>query len=182
MDEEELKIVQILDTIVRQESVSAIIDSAVVRVQRKLAQDSGDLLAWEPIPLAAYDGRLPHMIHSSWVFVLRAQANTGAERHPNSHQRMMSYRGSGDLQIWTGEGRPSNEVRGWRSAPLISDSDAPIENRWISIPPNTWHQAVVPEEDWVVISFHTVPEDELMEERPDTADAQLTYQRRYMER
>ena len=114
------------------------------------------------------------MIRSSWVFVLRAQANTGAERHPNSHQRMMSYRGSGDFQLWTG-GR-------WRSNPLVSDSEAPIESRWVSIPPNIWHQGVVPTENWVVLSFHTVPEGELIEERPDTTDTELTHQRRYLDK
>lgn len=173
MDKEELKILQILDVITRQESVSAMIDSVVLQVERKLSRDFEALLAWEPVPLAAYGKRLPNMIRSSWVFVLRAQANTGAERHPNSHQRMMSYRGSGDLQIWTGER--------WCSNPLVSDSKARIENRWISIPPNMWHQAVVPKENWVVVSFHTVPEDELIEERPDASDTELTRQRRYLD-
>ena len=51
----------------------------------------------------------------------------------------------------------------------------------MSIPPNVWHQAVVIEDkDWVVVSFHTVPADELIEERPDTADSGRTHQRRYL--
>jgi len=139
MDKEELKILQVLDVITGQESVSAMIASVVLRVERNLSWDLGALLAWEPVPLATYGQRLSNMIRSSWVFVLRAQANTGAERHPNSHQRMMSYRGSGDLQIWTGER--------WCSNPLVSDSEARIENRWISIPPNMWHQAFNPQPD-----------------------------------
>ena len=173
MDKQELRILQIIDAITRQEPVRAVIDSVVLRVEQRLTQDFGALLAWEPVPLAMYGGRLPQIIRSSWVFVLRAQANTGTERHPNSHQRMMSYRGSGDLQIWNG-GR-------WCSNPLVSDSEVPIENRWISIPPYTWHQAVVPEENWVVLSFHTAHEDELIEERPDTTDTELTHQRRYLD-
>ena len=173
MDKQELKILQILDTIARQESVSELIGSVVLRVERWLTQDLGALLAYKPVPLATYGGRLPNIIRSSWVFVLRAQANTGAERHPNSRQRMMSYRGSGDLQIWTGER--------WRSNPLVSDSNTQIENRWISIPPNIWHQAVVTEANWIVVSFHTVPEDELIEERPDATNTGLTHQRRYLD-
>jgi hypothetical protein len=55
-----------------------------------------DVLAWEPIPLDLYKVPLPKAIHSSWVFILRANTVSGAERHPNSHQRMMSYRGTGD--------------------------------------------------------------------------------------
>ncbi len=171
MNKQELEILQVLDAIARQESVSIIIDSIVVRVEQKLAQDTEALLAWEPVPLATYGGELPDMLHSSWVFVARAETNTGAERHPNSCQRMMSYRGSGDLQIWTG-------VR-WRSNLLTSDPEEQIERRWISIPPNVWHRAAVPKENWVVLSFHTVPEDELTEERPDPTDTRLTHQRRY---
>ncbi len=169
-----MKILQILDAIARQESVRAMVDSVVLRVEQRLTQDFGALLAWEPVPLDTYGESLPNMIRSSWVFVVRAQANTGAERHPNSRQRMMSYRGSGDLQIGNG-GR-------WCSNPLVSDSEVPIESRWISISPNVWHQVVVPKENWVVLSFHTAPENELIEERPDTTDNKLTHRRRYSDK
>jgi hypothetical protein len=173
MDKKELKILGALDTIVRRESACAAIDQIAWRVERKLTQDSATLLAWEPVPLATYGKRLPYVIQSSWVFVLRAQANTGAERHPNSRQRMISYTGSGDLQIWDGER--------WCSHHLVSNANAPIESRWLSIPPNVWHQAVIPVENWVVVSFHTVLVDELIEERPDAIDAGLTHRRKYME-
>ena len=171
MDKQELKILQILDAIIRQESVRAVIDSLILRVERTLSQDVLLSLSWEPVPLATY-GEIPIVIHSSWVFAIPAQAKTGAERHPNSHQRMMSYKGSGDLLIWTGEK--------WHSNHLMSNLNARIENRWISILPNTWHQAVVTKENWVVISFHTVPEDELIEERPDATNAGLIHQRTYL--
>ena len=85
---------------------------------------------------------------------------------------MMSYEGSGDLQTG-GEGQ-------WRSNPLISEAGAALEQRWISVPPNVWHQAVVPDHDWVVVSFHTVPAEELVEERPHTEDISRTQQRRYL--
>jgi hypothetical protein len=39
---------------------------------------------------------------------------------------------------------------------------------------------VVAEDDWVVVSFHTVPSDELIEERPHDADSNRTQQRRYV--
>jgi hypothetical protein len=168
----ELKTLETLDTIVRRESVSAVIDSIVSRVEQNLTQNPEASIAWEPVLLATYGKGLPDMISSSWVFVIRAQTSTGAERHPNSCQRMMSYRGSGDLQIWDGEK--------WCPNLLVSDIDATIESRWVSIPPYTWHQAVVLEENWAVLSFHTVSEEELIEERPDPADTRLTRQRRYV--
>jgi hypothetical protein len=113
---------------------------------------------------------LPAAIGSAWIFVLRAGTDTGAERHPNSHQRMMTLAGVGDLKT-DAKGLP-NEVKTeseivWRSNLLTSESNAPLNQRWISIPPNVWHRPVIPKgADWVVISFHTVPASELIEERP----------------
>jgi hypothetical protein len=50
---------------------------------------------------------------------------------------------------------------------LVSDAGATLEWRWISIPKNVWHRPVIPKgADWLVASFHTVPPDELIEERP----------------
>lgn len=151
-----------------------VIESIIPRVEHKLKKDSEALLTWEPVPLETYGKRLPSEIRSSWVFVVRARSETGAERHPNSHQRMMSYRSSGDLQVFTGEK--------WRSNRLISEPEEEIGRRWVSIPPQIWHQAVAFTEDWVVVSFHTVPEEELIEERPDPADARLTRQRLYLDK
>jgi steroid delta-isomerase-like uncharacterized protein len=131
-------------------------------------------MAWEPVPLSLYGVPIPGPIRSSWVFILRAGAATGAERHPNSRQRMMSYQGTGDLQTG-GEGQ-------WQSHQLKSVAGAGLDECWISVPPGVWHQAVVAaaDGDWVVVSFHTVAADELIEERPDAADPGRTHQRRYL--
>ena len=168
----EMDILYTLDTLLRKKSVRTKINSILIQVERKLISSPDTLLEWAPVPLDTYGKRLPNIIRSSWVFVLPARISTGAERHPNSHQRMMSYRGSGDLQIWN-----NNK---WSSNILISNLDAPIENRWISIPPMIWHQAVVNEKNWVVVSFHTVPENELIEERPNSEDKRLISRRRYL--
>jgi len=139
----------------------------------RVGPDCGNrAIAWEPIPLSVFGEALPVAIRSSWVFILRAGAITGAERHPNSHQRMMSYRATGDLQTG-GEGK-------WQSNPLVSDPAASMEKRWISVPPNVWHQAAVSDRDWVVVSFHTVQAQELIEERPAAEDAGRTRQRHYV--
>lgn len=168
-----------LDQLLRSEKVRALIEPVVVRVRTKLSQQPGALMAWEPIPLTSYGGALPDAIKSSWVFVLRAGANTGAERHPNSHQRMMSLQGSGDMQIQERSSIANDQD--WQSNVLISDPAAPLEKRWISIPQNVWHQPVIAKEgDWVVVSFHTVPAEELIEERPDMSGQEGTRQMRYL--
>ena len=173
MDQEESGILEALDLAVRSEAITSKIDAIVARVEEKLRERPNDVLAWEPIPLNFYTAPLPETIRSSWVFILRANTTTGAERHPNSHQRMMSYRGSGDFQT---------RLEGdWRSHLLKSDQTLPTAERWISVPPNVWHQGVVTEENWVVVSFHTAAEHELIEERPVAEAKDAVIQRKYAE-
>jgi hypothetical protein len=173
MDQEESRILEALDLAVRSDAIRPKIDAIVARVEQKLRERSDDMLAWEPIPLDFYTVPLLETIRSSWVFILRANATTGAERHPNSHQRTMSYRGSGDFQ--------TRSEGDWCSHLVTSDPTAPIAERWISIPPNVWHQWVVLGENWVVVSFQTATEHELIEERPVTEGNDAVRQRKYAE-
>jgi hypothetical protein len=171
MDQEESAILEALDRAVRAEAVRLTIEAVVARVEKRLREGPEEVSAWEPIPLDVYTSSLPRTIRSSWVFILRGGTTTGAERHPNSHQRMMSYRGSGDFQTQR-EGE-------WHSHLLKSDQAAPIAERWISIPPHVWHQGVVPGANWVVVSFHTAAEHELIEERPTTGGFDAVRQKKY---
>jgi hypothetical protein len=167
---EEKLLLETLDKIVHSEEVRAHILPIVNRVRKDLARRPDALMTWEPVALEIFGDNLPPAIESGWVFVLRAGADTGAERHPNSHQRMMTFAGTGDMKV-DAKGTPDeidaeSEIA-WRSHILVSDSNAPLERRWISIPKNIWHRPVIPKDgEWVVISFHTVSAAELIEERP----------------
>jgi len=173
MTKEERSRLEALDKALRSKNVRDHIRSVVARVREQLARGKDELMSWEPFPLEILSTTLPPEIRSAWVFVLRAGADTGAERHPNSHQRMMSFEGSGDLQ--------TGKLGNWQSNVLVSDPDAPLERRWISIPPNVWHRPVIDAEaDWAVISFHTVSAEELIEERPDDSSEGGTRQMKYL--
>ena len=102
-----------LDELLQLDAVRAYVWAIVQRVRADLSGKPEAVMAWEPIPLEVFDN-LPAEIKSSWVFVLRAGTNTGPERHPNSHQRMMSFAGGGDLQ--------TSELDVWKSNVLTSDS------------------------------------------------------------
>ncbi len=92
---------------------------------------------------------------------------------------MMSFEAARDLQVRAGLA-DGGEAE-WQSNLLVSEPGALLERRWISIPRNVWHQVVVPEgPDWVVVSFHTVPAEELIEERPDSDDPVGTKQMLYL--
>ena len=175
MTSQEQAILLSLDEIVHKPAIQTALQPVVGRVCKQLASKSDEVMAWEPMPLSLFGDALPSAIRSAWIFVLRAGTNTGAERHPNSHQRMMSLVGIGDMQT------KATLDDSWKSNVLISDPPEPLERRWISIPPNMWHQPVIsPDQDWVVVSFHTVPAEELIEERPALADGVGTKQMHYV--
>jgi hypothetical protein len=175
MTAEERSRLELLDAALRSENVREHIRSVVARVREELARRKDALMSWEPVSLNVFATTPPTEVRSAWVFVLRTAADTGAERHPNSHQRMMSFEGSGDLQ--------TGEHGNWQSNVLISEPDAPLEQRWISIPAKVWHRPVIDAgADWAVVSFHTVPAEELIEERPDDSRDDGTKQMKYLEK
>src|SRR5215813_8091482 len=72
-----------LDKIMGRPEVKRRVDAAARRLTRKLGSEPKAQMAWETVPLSVYDPGLPETIRSSWVFILRGGAVTGAERHPN---------------------------------------------------------------------------------------------------
>jgi hypothetical protein len=159
----ERSILEALDAAASAPAARDALERVATRVGATLDRAPREIEAWEAVPLEVYGpAALPAEIRSSWVFALRRGVTTGAERHPNSRQRMFGWSGGGDFQVHDGTR--------WVSHRLSSDPGAPLEKRWLSIPPDTWHQGIVADEDWVVVSFHTVPKAELVEERPDPQD------------
>jgi hypothetical protein len=171
---DERRILEQLDAAVWKALRAGALDLTIRRVTSALARDWHLRIAWEPLPLGAYPA-LPADIASSWVFALRGGTTTGAERHPNSIQRVMGYRGRADLQTW--------ERETWQTHVLAPDPQASLASRWLSIPKNVWHRPVIPTgPDWLVISFHTATADALIEERADDdeqPDSSLNVQERY---
>src|SRR5262245_42106457 len=154
-------IVMTLDRALRARDVINGVDAALSRVTAAL--DSGSaLMAWEVLPLDLFPG-LPPEIQSCWIFVIRPGQATGAERHPNSHQRSLSLQGSGRFELRQGDR--------WEPHDLEAAAAA-FEQRWVTIPPNTWHRLFSRTLPWGMISFHTVPSDQLVEERP-TSELEL---------
>jgi hypothetical protein len=167
MTKQERALLESLDELVRSNENQ--IRPIVERVRAELTKKTDARMTWEPIAREIFP-ELPSAIQSAWVFVLRAGTDTGAERHPNSHQRMMTFAGSGDMKLdalgTTNDVDEESEIA-WHSHVLSGEAGAPLERRWISIPKNVWHRPVVSSgEDWTVVSFHTVPAEDLIEERP----------------
>jgi hypothetical protein len=164
-------LLQSINEVLQDNAIAAQIDLIADRVNANAALTQ-EVVAWEPVPLEIYRKLLPAEIRSSWVFLLRQGCVSGAERHPNSHQRVRSWRNKGDFQVWIQDR--------WASHFLENSFDLPLQRQWASIPVNVWHQAVVsPGEHWIVLSFHTAAENELIEERPNPVDSRGMQQRIY---
>jgi hypothetical protein len=153
----ERAILESLDREIRAPRAAAFLSALTAEVSAVLKHDHAARLAWRSVPLDIYDC-LPGGTASSWVFFLRAGCSSGAERHPNSIQRVMSYQGRADMRTWDGERWVSNLLR--------SEAELPLENRWLSIPTNVWHRPVMGDVDWSVVSFHTASDAALIEELP----------------
>src|SRR5947208_15647317 len=126
MTPEERSRLESLDAVLRSENVRERIRPIVERVRTELGRRKEALMAWKPIPLTVFGGALAPGVRSAWVFVLRAGADTGAERHPNTHQPMMSFDGGGALQ--------TGEPVAWQSNVFVSNLVAPLDARVILIP------------------------------------------------
>lgn len=165
-------VIPALDEVVRATSAAGQVRETLRRVLQQLDL-SPEQMAWEIIPLTAFGRRLPESIRSCWVFGIRASAETGTERHPNSHQRSLSLAGSGIFEV--------REAQGWTPHRLVSEPSAVTEQRWVTIPPATWHRLFADKQAWGMLSFHTVAPEGLIEERPvDPNDLDgETHQERY---
>lgn len=168
------QVIRELDAVIRSAQLARHVNDALLRTAEAL-HNSDRPMAWETIPLELFE-ELPPSVLSCWVFMLRASRDTGAERHPNSHQRSLSLVGEGQVQL--------REQDAWRPYALSSDFETSLDARWVTIPPNTWHRWCVGSGDWGVLSFHTVAADELIEERPlmsEILDAGPTEHRKYQD-
>jgi len=151
--------------------VKAELSPILARVEQALAANPLEPQSWEPVPLDVFGAAFPGSIKSCWVFILRAGAQFGAERHPNSHQRTIALRGSAVFKVL--------EDNTWLPCPISASGSGEAGNQSVSIPVGTWHRIGIGPENFVSFSFHTVPAHELIEETPVNDDLSVTQKRLY---
>ncbi len=156
MDKVENKLLVLVDRCVRQEFAQSYIRDAVNKAETELLTEPEKLAASVQVPIKIFGNEFPSSLKSCRVFVLRANTEFKTERHPNSHQRVLSLKGKGQIRIC--------QEGGYSIVLLQSEYIAPIQNRWASVKENVWHQPVAGEENWAMLAFHTVSEDSLIDE------------------
>jgi mannose-6-phosphate isomerase-like protein (cupin superfamily) len=128
------------------------IDQAVDTARRMLAT-SGEPFGWHLIDLASTD--LPDDISSGGVFVLPAGSAPLGHHHSNSIQHMRVLSGQAVVTL-----RPTQDAGHHDPVRYGVGEQRP----WLVIPHGVMHELkVTPEEELVVLSFHTVSQEDLLE-------------------
>jgi len=153
---EERKIIDQLDALVFKKEALQEIESLAKHLFKQLQTKPAAAFMRAELPLALFGKTLPHDIKSSNVYVIRPSVSSGLERHPNSHQRSLALAGEGVFELGTGS--PQSHSIGNRATATAAE-------RWVSIPPNIWHQAVAAGNYWTVVTFHTALDQEIINER-----------------
>ena len=130
-----------LDALV--ERSRAVLDAASLKARAML--QTGEEFGWEFVSL----GPLPEGVASAGLFVLPARSRPTPHRHPNSIQHMRRLSGEARVRLTLGD--------------EVMDRLVGADARWVVIQADATHQIDVGDQEFVVISFHTVPQEELLE-------------------
>lgn len=103
------------------------------------------------------------------LFLLRRGARMAVpERHRNSVQRLVSYRGEGRIHQGVPGGSPEElRPRAIRSPVIGGAGTVPADLRchWDIVPQGVWHfPEAAEDEDWATVTFHSAAEDEIVDE------------------
>ena len=124
-----------------------------VDVARRMLATSREPFGWRFIDLGPRD--LPDGIRSGAVFVLPAGTTPPGHHHPNSIQHMRVLAGRAVVMLQSRESTAQRDPVRYGVGK---------ERPWLVIPRGVVHQfEVLPEAELVVLSFHTVLEEDLLE-------------------
>jgi oxalate decarboxylase/phosphoglucose isomerase-like protein (cupin superfamily) len=140
-----------LDTLIEGELGPQIAEA--VDVAHRMLATSQEPFGWRFIDLDARE--LPDGIRSGAVFVLPAGTTPPGHQHPNSIQHMRVLAGRAAVTLQSSESTPQHDPVRYGVGE---------ERSWLVIPRGVVHQIeVLPEGELVVLSFHTVAEEDLLE-------------------
>ena len=123
------------------------LDEATAKARSML--ETGEEFGWDFVSLSP----LPEGLVSAGLFVLPADSSPTPHRHPNSVQHMRRLAGEARVTVSLGGETTERSVT--------------IDEPWMVIEQDATHAIQVGPEEFVVISFHTVTQDELLEVSDD---------------
>lgn len=172
-DQESLPLLQRLhERVFADPEVRAVLDVGFVQLAGELEtrRDPPHTTCTVPIALftAASEPRVTADRHAQVrlcrLFLLRRGARMAVpERHSNSVQRLVSYRGSGSIHQGVPGGDP--EGLGARAIRSPGANDSGLARHWDIVPAGVWHFPEADDaEDWATVTFHSAAEGEIVDE------------------
>jgi len=127
----------------------------MIESSKKKIEKSKEPFIWEVLSERLLGESFPEGIRSAWMFFLRPNTSCPSHRHPNSVQYSAIVEGGGTIRI----GEEQKEIQ-------IFD---PVRRQaWYVIRKDVPHQFITGDRTNVVLSFHTVPPNELVEVETST--------------
>lgn len=149
----ERSMLEVLDQIIRNPNIETFLEPLI-----ESAKNEKTFPVTKAVSVYLFKDKLPKEINLCRIFILPANTKSKIEKHINSFQRTVTIAGSGDTKIL------KNNI--WISNIRSADGKA-IEDRWLSVPENTWHQPISGKEDWITVTFHTAYEEGIIDEYKD---------------
>ena len=157
-------------------AVRAVLDAGFAQLAAALRKrpDPPHVARTIPIELFADDARNDQVRLCRLFLLRRGKRMAVPERHRNSVQRLVSYRGRGAIH----QGVPGGGPEGLRARAIGSPGakrsahrDGPVADttdlvrHWDIVPEGIWHFPEAAEDrDWATVTFHSAAEDEIVDE------------------
>lgn len=157
-------------------AVRAVLDAGFVQLAAALQKrpDPPHAARTIPIDLFADDVRNDQVRLCRLFLLRRGKRMAVPERHRNSVQRLVSYRGSGTIRQGVPGGSPERlraRAIGSPGAKRSARRDGPVADtvdlarHWDIVPEGIWHFPEAAEDgDWATVTFHSAAEDEIVDE------------------
>lgn len=150
---EEQSILEKLDQTIKDPQISSLLTPLIDK-----ARNEKEFPVTKNVPLSLFKNKLPKQINLCRIFILPSNTKSKIEKHKNSFQRTVTIFGSGDTKILNNDLWSSNVRKAYGKT---------IEDRWLSVLENTWHQPISGKEDWITVTFHTASEKDIIDEYKD---------------
>lgn len=157
-------------------AVRAVLDAGFAQLATALQKRPDPPHATCTIPMKLFADDTRHdEVRLCRLFLLRRGARMAVpERHRNSVQRLVSYRGRGRIH----QGVPGGGPEGLRARAIDSPgaqgsaprdcavaATADLARHWDIVPEGIWHFPEAAEDgDWATVTFHSAAEDEIVDE------------------
>lgn len=157
-------------------AVRAVLDAGFAQLDAALRKRPDPPHAARTIPIELFADDAPNdQVRLCRLFLLRRGKRMAVpERHRNSVQRLVSYRGRGSIHQGVPGGGPEGlraraigspvaKRSAHRNGPVTDTTDLALY--WDIVPKGTWHFPEAAEDmDWATVTFHSAAEDEIVDE------------------